>query len=314
MDVSVFSLEDYPSDWNDFLLRNKTGTIHNTVEYAKYSVNEGFVPRFVRVTDSKGNITLQVILFEYKHQSSKLPKFVSRIAKAVDVRWKWDYGPVSDSEESIKIFFDYLKKSKKRVYGMTHPFTKLCQNEFQTRKWGTYLIDLKKSKDEIFNNIDKNSARKNIKRSTERGIEIESINDNNLNEYLKLFNETKKDSGRIESTENQMKNFWKILYPIGFSGFLAKMNDIYIGGILFSFFNDYMNEWGVARSSIDYEKKLYSQDLLKWKIIEWGIENNKKWYDFTGFNPNPENSKEEGILRYKKKWGGQEYIQWIVKN
>ena len=75
-----------------------------------------------------------------------------------------------------------------------------------------------------------------------------------------------------------------------------------------------MNEWGVARSSIDYEQKLYSQDLIKWKIIEWGIENKMNWYDLSGINPNPVNSKERGILQYKKKWGGEKVQQWIFKN
>jgi len=60
------------------------------------------------------------------------------------------------------------------------------------------------------------------------------------------------------------------------------------------------------------EKKLYSQDLIKWKIIEWGIENKMNWFDFAGANPKPQNQKEEGILRYKKKWGGKQYQYYII--
>ena len=40
------------------------------------------------------------------------------------------------------------------------------------------------------------------------------------------------------------------------------------------------------------------------QIIEWGIENNQRFYDLTGINPNPKTDKELGIFRYKKKWGG----------
>ena len=68
---------------------------------------------------------------------------------------------------------------------------------------------------------------------------------------------------------------------------------------------DYINI--IARTTIDTEEKLYSQDLMKWKIIEWGIENKQKYFDLTGFNPNPISEKEKGILRYKKKWGGKKY-------
>ena len=33
------------------------------------------------------------------------------------------------------------------------------------------------------------------------------------------------------------------------------------------FFNSYVSEWGVGRSALDYDERLYSQDLLKWEII-----------------------------------------------
>ena len=105
-----------------------------------------------------------------------------------------------------------------------------------------------------------------------------------------------------------------MLSPIGYSGFLARKDRICLGGMFFSFFNKYMNEWGVARSKLDYEEKLYSQDLIKWKIIEWGIKNKMNWYDFSGFNPSPTSSKEKGIFQYKKKWGGEQFEQWIFKN
>ena len=37
-----------------------------------------------------------------------------------------------------------------------------------------------------------------------------------------------------------------------------------------------------------------------------------KYYDLTGFNPNPISQKEEGIVRYKKKWGGTPYYYYRI--
>ena len=91
-----------------------------------------------------------------------------------------------------------------------------------------------------------------------------------------------------------------MLRPLGFTGFLAWKNGLPVGSIMVSFFNNYVNEWGVARSDLDRDEKLYSQDLIKWKIIEWGNNNKFRYFDLTGANPNPKNSKEEGIFRYKK--------------
>lgn len=63
---------------------------------------------------------------------------------------------------------------------------------------------------------------------------------------------------------------------------------------------------------IDEKSKLYEQDLIKWKIIKWGSENGMNYYNLTGFNPNPQTTKEEGTLRYKKKWGGRRTDYWII--
>ena len=69
----------------------------------------------------------------------------------------------------------------------------------------------------------------------------------------------------------------------------------------------------MARSSEDYVKKLYSQDLIKWKIIEWGVQRKMNYYDLAGANPNPTSEKEKGILRYKRKWGGKRYDYNIIQ-
>ena len=63
-----------------------------------------------------------------------------------------------------------------------------------------------------------------------------------------------------------------------------------------SFFNSYLNEWGVGRSILDYDEKLYSQDLLKWEIICWGKKNNFSYFDLTVANPTPDNDKEIGFI------------------
>ena len=50
-------------------------------------------------------------------------------------------------------------------------------------------------------------------------------------------------------------------------------------------------------------ENLFSQDLIKWKIIEWGIDNKMNFYDLAGHNPNPITPKEVGIKQFKKKMG-----------
>ena len=101
--------------------------------------------------------------------------------------------------------------------------------------------------------------------------------------------------------------------PLGYTGFLARKEGKPIGGLLFSYFNKVIVEAGVARSKEDFSENLYSQDLIKWKIIQWGAENNMKYYDLAGYNPHPENEKEKGIKKYKAKWGGENRTYWIIR-
>jgi len=314
MHFAVDSNDSPPHDWNNFLLKSDTGTIYNTADYAKYAEKWlGWKPQFLRLVDSKGNIVLQNLLFEYNRGLKKVPDPIRKIYQRFYKILRWNYGPVATSQDSITHFFEYLKTTKKHVYGMTHPFTNLSDINFSKQKWATFLIDLHKTKQDLYENLEKNSARKNIERSIERNVTVEEITDKSVDEYNCLLRNYKDPEGKEHFDPNGMHDFWQILKRAGFAGFLARKGGIPIGGLMFSFFNKYINEWGVARSHIDTDQKLYSQDLIKWKIIEWGIDNNMNWYDLTGFNPNPISKKEEGLLRYKKKWGGKQYDLWIIR-
>ena len=314
MTLSIEITNDAPDKWNEYLLNSKLGTIYNSKEYAKYSPNENEYPKFLRIMDSSGNIKLQSLLLEKSKDKMKLKNILSKFSNKFNDLIKWNYGPVSESENATELFFKYLKKTNKRIHGITHPLSNINQLEFQEKKWGTYLIDLSKNKKDIFLNIEKKSGQKNIERSQERGVVVKEMDDKSLLEYIEIYNSTKIDSGGTGVDVEIMKRMWTILKPIGFSGFVAKKDGNCIGGMLFSFFNGYINEWGVARTLEDYSQKLYFQDLIKWKIIEWGIKNKMKYYDLSGFNPHPNSKKEEGILRYKKKWGGKEYSELIITN
>lgn len=305
--------DEPPKRWNEFLQEIPQGNIMNTLEYGKYSRLEDFTPKYCRILDENDKIVLQVILYEYQYESTKIPKQLSKFFKKNDIRYRWNYGPSSQSNEATNEFFTFLKKTKKKFFGTTHPLSTIQDIPFKKEHWATFLINLKNSKEEIYKKIDKHSGRKNIERAIKRKVEIIEMTKKDLPEYVNILNQTRHSYDRAETSNELINGFWKILKPAGLGGFVARKDDKMIGALVFSFFNKFLNEWGVARSTEDFSKKLYSQDLIKWKIIEWGIEHKMHWYDFTGHNPNPKISKEKGILRYKKKWGGNEYHIWKIK-
>ncbi|MGH7884958.1 MAG: hypothetical protein ACRENO_04590 [Thermodesulfobacteriota bacterium] len=301
--------------WNNRLILAQ-GTIFQTTQYFSF-VKEAFdwKPKFIKFLDPKGEIIGQIALaIRPRFPKSSLKRILSKVPSFKSEVYQWVYGPVvlqdGFSKEICAEFYNYLRTKKCRVNGSEFPlnnnFLSCFKQPFQKVKWATSLIDLSKDLDEIWKQIDNHSGRKNIKRSQERGVVIKEINEKNLQYYYEILRKTKSDVNE-EVEFSTVKILWEKLHPIGLEGFLAFYDDKPIGGIIISAFNNYINEWGVARSQIDRQNNLYSQDLLKWAIIKWGRETKKNYYDLSGVNPHPKNEKERGILRFKKKWGGKLY-------
>ena len=313
MNFEIRNEKECPSDWNKNLINSPMGNVYNTFEYSNYGKDIlNWKPSFFSIINSTGELLSQAVIFTIP--SSLKKKIFSRIQNTI----RWRYAPVFFSKEHVIIAHTFLKhifKLEKNIDGSFHPFFNgtLDNIKLKKEKRSTYIIDLQNSKDSINKKFDKKSVLNNIRRAQERGVEIHEINNDSISEYTKLLNDYRSSSNNTTYSDREVLELWKLLEPVGFKGFIASKDGINIGGITFSTFNGYLNEWGIARSEKDTNEKLYAQDLLKWKIIEWGIQNNQKYFDFSGFNPTPQNKKEEGILRYKKKWGGKQYDLWIIR-
>lgn len=313
--ISIESSDKPDSNWNTRLLNSETGTIFQTKELACYHQQSlKWKPFFLKFINQNGKIVGQILVesrkrFEEKNNKNQLLKKIPGTKKEI---LTWYYGPIifdkNHSTEIITKFRDYLIKQKSKIIGFGHPLSSGILSDFgkpfRIESRATFLIDLSLEREKIWQNMEKHSTRKNIERSQKKGVYIKLITTNNLKDYYNLLRETKKKVG-IDLPFSDTNIQWKELSSVGFTGFLAYENQNPIGGLLISFFNNYINEWGVARSEIDHTEKLYAQDLIKWKIIRWGISNDLKYYDLSGVNPNSRDEKETGIFRYKKKWGGK---------
>lgn len=316
-----FRLEkNCPSDWNKNLEKSNMGNIFNTFQYSEYARQRlNWQPTFLSIIDNRGEVVSQVVLFEYsRNKLRKISSPINRLVLKLSNTIKWIYGPIIFSEEKDTItnyFLTYVQKKGKRLDGSTHPFFNriITAEGIKTEKWSTFIIDLREPITSILNSFDKKSVRKNIERAEERGVQVKEIDEKSVEDYHKILNEFRIATGNKSYQVEDTYELWNLLKKVGFKGFLASKDGTNIGGIMFSFFNGYLNEWGIARTEKDTNEKLYGQDLLKWKIIEWGIENKQKFYDLSGFNPNLSSEKEKGILQYKKKWGGKQYDFWLVR-
>jgi len=294
--------------WNDRLSTSPFATIYHTKEYASVQNDLGNVPIFIKFLDNTGSIVAQMVITK-RLSGTKKSLIHSLKTKVFQKKYvlNWIYGPIVLNKEYLNEikneFFRYLVSANQSVSGSEHPLSPniFSKNEkkIKIQKWGTFLIDLNNDLDSLWLKMEKHSVRKNIERAEKKQVYIKQITRSNLKLYQAIREENKPVPLSV------LENRWDKLSNVGWTGFLAFHEEKPIGGFMISYYNNYINEFGIARTKKDFNEKLYAQDLLKWNVIKWGVSERMKYYDLTGVNPEPSNDKESGIFRYKKKWGGQ---------
>jgi lipid II:glycine glycyltransferase (peptidoglycan interpeptide bridge formation enzyme) len=181
---------------------------------------------------------------------------------------------------------------------------------FAKRPWGTYIIDLQKPEEELWEAVEK-EARKVIKKTMLAGCTVRRVStEDELKAYWELVRDSRKQLGLGLAAYKYTLAQWRTLHPEHYEVFLVYHHDTLIAGMGVIFTQDHMVEVMAGRSEYSKEQKLYPNDVLKWEIIKWGREHGIRYYDLAGFNPNAApGSKEEGIGKFKAKWGG-DYYAW----
>ncbi len=172
--------------------------------------------------------------------------------------------------------------------------------------FGSYVIDLTKSEEELFDSI--HSKHKNVIRKAQKdGVII-----TNANEYKeacwKLINATaaRQHLGGISETE-----FKKLSASPNWDFYVALYNGEPVGASLLawsSYSSYYMNGGSAEKTHSG------AMNLLHWTAIQDMKRRGVKWYDFVGARINPvSGSKQEGIQRFKSRFGGELRTGFIWK-
>lgn len=311
--ISIESTNIPDENWDHRLLNSPFGNIFQTTKLAEYYQEaKGWIPYYLKFTDDDGSVVAQLMMSGVYRFNKKntLHKILKKIPKTKHILFKWIRGPVIFNMNYEKIIYkkleEYFLSKNCTVSGFAHPLSpdhySTFEKPFSLEEWATFVINLEQNEETILKNMDKHSCRKNIERSKKKGVYIKQLTKTELSNLYKIRNDPINEKSSLDYSTFELR--WNKLHSLGFTGFLAYVDNEPIGGIMISHFNSQINEIGVIRTTKDRQEKLYSQDYLKWSIIQWGKSNNMKYYDLTGVNPNPKTSKEIGIFRYKKKWGG----------
>lgn len=277
------------------------GCIYQSPEWIKAKKASGKNPIFLAV-EEEGKITAFASIFE---EEKTLPAIGRKKILFLEGN------PISKNEKSKdKILKEFKDISKKYFYGINRPIV-LDIEDSMMKKLGyskvsnyTVLIDLKKSKEELWNALEKKSARWGIKTAEKNNLSINLAEEKEAEEVYNLYVNTTKEGGfNPESID-----FLKSLRNNKISKLLAVKNnkeEIIAAGLILI---DEYNKYSILNLTTSTEKgqKLQAMPFLYWKMIEYSKDLGLNYFDLGGYDSEAKKgSKMDNINKFKERFGGK---------
>lgn len=298
-----------PDWWDSQILKSDNSTFFQTTFWADYC-QENAEEHPIYLAVKEGN-EIEGMILAFIDSSKRLRK-----------RLYWHYGPIIfnqvKEEEVLNIILKELDtiakdngifsiEASSPVHGRANA-EKIKQifeeNQYESKKWGTFLVRLNNTEEGLRNNL-KKAARKKIKYCEENKIEVYLDNSNDgLQNYLELLKETRKRMG-MALPPSYPNDVMKKYLEKNMAVFLSKKDGKILAGLGLVFFNGIAIEMGVAQSDFDLNERIYSGDLIKWEVIKWANAQGFSVFDLAGVSVQNRSQKEEGIFQFKEKWGGE---------
>ncbi len=318
-----------PHNWYQILAVSPHATLYQTEAWGNYIYSSKIgIPIYITCTYKEKVVGMMLMWYEYLHHHiiNRFPLIGSLISVFREYNLKFGYlnnGPIIlDNRFKNQIFKSLFKQVDKiahryRIISMTilsdlalncyknciQPEQNFIDQNFQSKQCSTLILELSGLDESNFMSIFKSSTRKDINKSIRQNLSFSILKLNELDQYHRLINENRQ---RIKSeyiihmpTKVMLQNLALIKGIISFK--IIKNNKIIAAMSLFCF-NGISYQIASCQSNQSYYEKWNVNDLLVWGAINWAIKNQIKIYDLTGIPVYPTTKKEEGLLRYKKKW------------
>lgn len=238
------------------------------------------------------------------------------IRKRVFIKYMQFTSPVigAQSIEEEKIFLNSVVKyvrEKMNVDFLESINTSIFNtfpDESEYCKFGSYIIDLSKSEDELFSGL--HSKHRNVIRKAQKDGLIVLFGNEYMLDCFNLINETFSRQGVLAPKIEYIKRLAKLNENVSFV--IVKSKDKIEGCAIFIWNKDhscyYLHGGSVQNSHGG------AMNLLHWDTILRMKTNGVKYYDFVGGRLNPdEGSRLEGIQRFKSRFGGDFHVGYLWK-
>jgi lipid II:glycine glycyltransferase (peptidoglycan interpeptide bridge formation enzyme) len=149
-------------------------------------------------------------------------------------------------------------------------------------------------------------TRNDIRKAEKSGLILKKIDSKReLEKFYEIYFEEMKRFGTPQHSQKFFENCLEIMEE-SFVGWNCYKDDKIIGTITLFVNEDYVYV-PFNISDINF-RDLRPNDLLYWESIKWCIKNNKKFFDIGQIDLEYQNnSREESLIRFKRKWLGKEY-------
>lgn len=294
--------------WRAFVKNNPQGQIFHTPEmFQVFAQTEGHTPLLFAVVDHDKQPLAILLPVQITLIDGLLKQFTTRAVAYGSVL----SAPNPQGQEALQLLLKSYKQSTKNKILFTElrnlsdlnsvqPI--LQKQNFVYEDHLNYLIDLKRTPETMMQGFSKRLRKRLRKGLRDEYIQVDTIaNKSDLPVWYDTLKKTY-DLAQVPLADYSMfEATFDILQPKGMAMFfLAKMQDIPIACSLELPYKDIIYGWygGSDRSYSHYNPN----EMLMWKVLEWGATHNHRIYDFGGAGqPN----EAYGVRDFKAKFKGE---------
>lgn len=172
----------------------------------------------------------------------------------------------------------------------------------------TALVDLRLSQEELFARL-RHAARQAVRKAGAARLRIEECRDfaTYVRDFVGAYEESVTAEGRAIPARLREVDPWSLGAGEFYRYFVARALDGAILGTLGTYaFNGVATEIMSTLTPEGRRRRLPAQDLLHWEAFVAHRRGGDALFNLAGYSATPADRREEGIRRFKQKWGGLE--------
>lgn len=321
--MKIKILKNPDKEWDERVLEGG-GDIYQTTVYAEFQEKCLNMESEYILVESNSKIVGQLVVTygpRFSKYLNKRSKFWINFFSKYFKIYTFIRGPIILDKKSKKEIYNcilnYLDKNKNGCFmaqDISLPIaedTKIhklfYKKGFYSDSWGTSVLDLTLSEDDLFHKI-RRDQRRRIKKDMILELNVkEAKTKKDYNKVIKIIKEMSQRNKIFAHTDNYYLTLFKIFNSHNsLKTFYIEKKGRGIATISLYVYGKNVDRTLVGYTDYDAKSKTAGTSAIEWFAIKWAKENGYKNYDLTGIRPDTTDPKEKGIREYKLRWGGKE--------